>query len=82
MLGGRAAEEVTFNEMTTGAENDLKGASELARRMVGIWGMSEELGPVYFGLGEEHPFLGRAMTLERTLATTASAIDASRAETR
>ena len=76
MLGGRAAEEVTFDEMTTGAENDLKGASELARRMVGIWGMSEELGPVYFGLGEEHPFLGRVMTQERAYGDeTASAID-------
>jgi cell division protease FtsH len=77
MLGGRAAEEVTFDEMTTGAENDLKGASDLARRMVGIWGMSEELGPVYFGLGEEHPFLGRVMTQERSYGDeTASAIDA------
>jgi len=77
MLGGRAAEEVTFNEMTTGAENDLKGASELARRMVGLWGMSEELGPVYFGLGEEHPFLGRVMAQERSYGDeTASAIDA------
>jgi cell division protease FtsH len=77
MLGGRAAEEVRFDEVTTGAENDLKGASDLARRMVGIWGMSDELGPVYFGLGEEHPFLGRVMTQERPYGdATASAIDA------
>jgi cell division protease FtsH len=77
MLGGRAAEEVVFQEMTTGAENDLKAASDLARRMVGIWGMSDELGPVYFGLGEEHPFLGRVMTQERAYGDeTASAIDA------
>jgi len=76
MLGGRAAEEVVFHEMTTGAENDLKGASDLARRMVGIWGMSDELGAVYFGLGEEHPFLGRVMTQDRPYGDqTASAID-------
>jgi cell division protease FtsH len=76
MLGGRSAEEVIFGEMTTGAENDLKAASDLARRMVGIWGMSEELGPVYFGLGEENPFLGRVMAQERSYGDeTASAID-------
>ena len=76
MLGGRAAEELVLNEQTTGAENDLKGASDLARRMVGTWGMSNELGPVYFGLGEEHPFLGRVMAQEHPYGDdTASAID-------
>jgi cell division protease FtsH len=76
MLGGRAAEEVVLNQKTTGAENDLKSGAELARRMVGTWGMSDELGPVYFGLGEEHPFLGRVMTQERPYGDeTASAID-------
>ncbi|CAN5685754.1 ATP-dependent zinc metalloprotease FtsH [soil metagenome] len=58
-MGGRAAEELIFNEMTTGAQNDIKEATTLARRMVGLWGMSEEIGPVYLGTGEEHVFLGR-----------------------
>ena len=59
MLGGRAAERVVFNEVTTGAESDLKRATTLARRMIGLWGMSDEVGPVYLGTGEEHVFLGR-----------------------
>jgi cell division protease FtsH len=76
MLGGRAAEEVVFEQQSSGAENDLQAASDLARRMVGTWGMSPELGPVYFGLGEEHPFLGRVMATERPYGDeTASAID-------
>ncbi len=76
MIGGRAAEEIVFEQKTTGAENDLQAASELARRMVGLWGMSPELGPVYFGLGEEHPFLGRVIAQERAYGDlTASAID-------
>ena len=58
-MGGRAAEELIFSEMTTGAQNDIKEATSLARRMVGLWGMSEEIGPVYLGTGEEHVFLGR-----------------------
>ena len=64
MMAGRAADELVFGKKTTGAESDLKNASELARRMIGIWGMSEDksIGPVHFGLGEEHIFLGRQMT--------------------
>jgi len=58
-MGGRAAEELVFGEMTTGAQSDIKEATSLARRMVGLWGMSEEIGPVYLGTGEEHVFLGR-----------------------
>ncbi|NIR46900.1 ATP-dependent zinc metalloprotease FtsH [candidate division KSB1 bacterium] len=61
-LGGRSAEKVVFGEMTTGAENDLKQVTHLARRMVCNWGMSEKLGPVSFRQGEEHLFLGREMT--------------------
>jgi cell division protease FtsH len=76
MLGGRAAEEIVQGEPSTGAENDLQTASELARRMIGIWGMSDELGPVYFGLGEQEPFLGRTMAREQTYSDeTAAAID-------
>jgi cell division protease FtsH len=61
MLGGRAAEELIFDDMTTGAENDLKEATSLARRMVGLWGMSPAVGPYFVGLGEQHAFLGREM---------------------
>jgi cell division protease FtsH len=75
-LGGRAAEIVTFNEVTTGAENDLKQATQIARRMVGLWGMSEEVGPVYLGTGEEHVFLGREITQERAFSdATATRLD-------
>ena len=59
MLGGRAAEQITFNQFTTGASNDIKQATELARRMVVQWGMSDKLGPVSFSDGHDSVFLGR-----------------------
>ncbi|MDR1920885.1 MAG: AAA family ATPase, partial [Candidatus Adiutrix sp.] len=59
LLGGRVAEEVALNQMTTGAGNDIERASELARNMVCKWGMSEALGPQKFGKKEEQIFLGR-----------------------
>ncbi|MCL2029460.1 MAG: ATP-dependent zinc metalloprotease FtsH [Deltaproteobacteria bacterium] len=59
LLGGRAAEEVVLNQMTTGAGNDIERATELARNMVCKWGMSESLGPQAFGKKEEQIFLGR-----------------------
>jgi cell division protease FtsH len=59
LLGGRIAEELTNGNLTTGAGNDLERASELARRMVCEWGMSESLGPLTFGKREEQIFLGR-----------------------
>jgi len=68
MMGGRAAEIIRFNEVTTGAQNDLKEASDLSRRMVGLWGMSDEIGPVYLGTGEQHVFLGRELTQEREMS--------------
>ena len=61
LLGGRAAEEIIFQEFTTGAENDLQQATDLVERMVCRWGMSEKLGPVAFKRGEEHVFLGREL---------------------
>lgn len=61
MLGGRTAEEEQFNEITTGAENDLRRATKLARRMVTEFGMSEKLGPLTFGHKEELVFLGREL---------------------
>lgn len=59
LLGGRAAEEIALNHMTTGAGNDLERATELARKMVTEWGMSEKLGPLTFGKKDEQIFLGR-----------------------
>ena len=61
LLGGRAAEELIYNEHTAGAQNDLEQATKLARRMVTQWGMSERLGPVNYKISEEDPFLGREM---------------------
>jgi cell division protease FtsH len=68
MMGGRTAEEIVFNEITTGAQNDLKESTALARRMVGLWGMSPEVGTIYLGTGEEHVFLGREMGQERDIS--------------
>jgi cell division protease FtsH len=59
LLGGRIAEEITTNSLTTGAGNDLERATELARRMVCEWGMSDAMGPLTFGKKEEQIFLGR-----------------------
>jgi cell division protease FtsH len=59
LLGGRIAEEVTMDSLTTGAGNDLERATELARRMVCEWGMSDAMGPLTFGKKEEQIFLGR-----------------------
>jgi cell division protease FtsH len=71
-LGGRAAEQAVFNEITTGAESDLKQATSIARRMVGTWGMSEEIGAVYLGTGEEHIFLGREITQDKAFSDATS----------
>jgi cell division protease FtsH len=62
LFGGRVAEEMVFNEKWTGAGNDIEKATELARKMVCEWGMSEELGPMTFGRREEQIFLGRDIT--------------------
>ena len=59
LLGGRIAEEISSASVTTGAGSDLERATELARRMVCEWGMSEEMGPLTFGKKEEQIFLGR-----------------------
>lgn len=59
LLGGRVAEELVFGELMTGAGNDIERATELARKMVCNWGMSEKFGPVSFGRQEEHIFLGK-----------------------
>ncbi|TAN33766.1 ATP-dependent zinc metalloprotease FtsH, partial [Patescibacteria group bacterium] len=59
MMGGRVAEELVFGHITTGAGNDIERATDLARKMVCEWGMSEKLGPLTFGKREEMIFLGR-----------------------
>lgn len=59
LMGGRVAEELVFSHLTTGAGSDLEHATDLARKMVCNWGMSEKLGPLTFGRKEEHVFLGR-----------------------
>jgi cell division protease FtsH len=62
LLGGRAAEEIVFQQQTTGAGDDLEKATEMARKMVCEWGMSDKMGPLTFGKVEEHIFLGREIS--------------------
>ena len=65
ILGGRSAEELVFDELTTGASNDLEKATEIARSMVTRWGMSEKLGPLVYGKKEELVFLGKELGEQR-----------------
>jgi cell division protease FtsH len=75
-LGGRAAEELIFKDPTTGAGNDIERATELARKMVCEWGMSERMGPLSFGKKEEQIFLGREIAQHKDYSeVTAVAID-------
>ncbi len=77
LFGGRVAEQLVFDEITTGAGNDIERASELARKMVCEWGMSDELGPLSYGKKEEHIFLGREIAQHRDYSEqTAQKIDA------
>ena len=70
------AEKITTDDISTGAGDDLKKATELARRMVCQWGMSEKLGPVTFRQGEQHPFLGREIVQPKDFSEkTAQLID-------
>jgi cell division protease FtsH len=64
-LAGRVAEKIVFNDVSSGAQNDLKEATDLAEKMVAQWGMSDKVGPVNLGRGEEHPFLGRELALPK-----------------
>jgi cell division protease FtsH len=76
LMGGRAAEEIIFNSMTTGAGNDIERATDIARKMVCEWGMSEKLGPVTFGKKDEQIFLGREMATHKNYSeATAVEID-------
>ena len=76
MMGGRAAEELVLNNQTTGAGNDIERSTEIARKMVCEWGMSEKLGPLTFGKKEEEIFLGREFARHRDYSeATARVID-------
>jgi len=76
ILGGRVAEKIIFNQLTTGAGSDIETASNYARKMVCEWGMSEKLGPVTFGKKEEEIFLGREIAQHRDYSEkTAQEID-------
>lgn len=76
MLGGRTAEKLIFEEMTTGAADDLKRVTKIARRMVSQWGMSERLGAVTFRFGEDHVFLGQEIAQQKDFSEeTARIID-------
>ena len=75
-LGGRAAERLIFKELTTGAGNDIERATELSRKMVCEWGMSDKLGPLTYGARDEEIFLGRQITRNRNYSEdTAISID-------
>lgn len=76
LFGGRIAEKIIFDEITTGAGNDLERATTLARKMVCEWGMSDELGPLTYGKKEEQIFLGRDIGQQRDFSEeTAHQID-------
>jgi cell division protease FtsH len=78
ILGGRAAEEIIFNEYSSGASDDLERVTDIARKMVSNWGMSDEVGPLTFGKKEEHIFLGRDLGSTRDYSeSTAEKIDRS-----
>ncbi len=64
-MAGRVAEKVVFNQLTTGAKNDLERATDIAQKMVCQWGMSEKLGPITYGKREEQIFLGREISQHR-----------------
>jgi cell division protease FtsH len=76
LLGGRAAEQIKFNDVTNGAANDIENATKLARKMVCEWGMSKRLGPLTFGKKESEIFLGREIATHKDYSEeTAIAID-------
>ena len=68
LMGGRIAEEIFMKQMTTGAGNDIERATDLARRMVTQWGMSDAMGPMVFGENEGEVFLGRSVTTHKNLS--------------
>ena len=74
IMGGRAAEEIVFGDVTSGAENDIQRATQMARRMVTQWGMSDKLGTVTMGHKEELVFLGRDLGEQRNYSEEVAAL--------
>jgi cell division protease FtsH len=74
LMGGRVAEEIVFGDITSGAENDIQKATQLARRMVTQWGMSDKLGNVTMGHREELVFLGRDLGEQRNYSEEVAAV--------
>jgi cell division protease FtsH len=75
-FGGRVAEEIVFDRISTGAANDIKQATDLAQQMIRSWGMSDNLGPLSYAKGEEQVFLGREIAQHRDYSeSTAQKID-------
>ena len=75
-FGGRVAEDIIFNRISTGASNDIKQATDLAQKMIRVWGMSEKLGPLSYSKEEEQIFLGREISQHRDYSEeTAKKID-------
>src|SRR5947207_3200891 len=74
IMGGRVAEEIVFGDVTSGAENDIQKATQMARRMVTQWGMSDKLGTVTMGHKEELVFLGRDLGEQRNYSEEVAAI--------
>ena len=68
LFGGRVAEEFIFHDVSTGASNDIERATDLARKMVCEWGMSDDIGPIHYGAKNEDPFLGRQLTRTSTIS--------------
>jgi cell division protease FtsH len=77
LFGGRIAEEIFMNQMTTGASNDFERATDMARNMVVRWGMSDNLGPMVYGENEGEVFLGRSITTHKNVSeSTLQQVDA------
>ncbi|MBL7046757.1 MAG: ATP-dependent zinc metalloprotease FtsH [Candidatus Marinimicrobia bacterium] len=74
LMGGRAAENLIFNELSTGAGNDIEHATEISRKMVCEWGMSEKMGPLTFGKKNEEIFLGKEIATRRDFSETTSKV--------
>jgi cell division protease FtsH len=74
IMGGRVAEEIVFGDITSGAENDIQKATQMARRMVTQWGMSDKLGNVAMGHREELVFLGRDLGEQRNYSEEVAAV--------
>lgn len=74
LMGGRVAEMLVFDQIATGAANDLERSTKLARKMVCNWGMSDKIGPVTFGKTEEHIFLGREMAQSKNYSDASAEI--------